>query len=576
MIGLALLSLSAMAFNPDSYEAALTAEMQRAMDNLVLAGQERPHHITVTVATGAYATIRAQDGAVIERVSAPSRDLRVDVRVGDATLDNGNFLPSMGIPDGITSRQLADEHSPISLRRDVWLALDAAYKGATQTYAAKTAARRGRQGPFAADLGPINTPTRLPYTAPRVPDDDRLSAVVQTLAKASAAPAHLESSAVAASDWAGSGLVMSTEGTAAWIPTSSVVVRVEMATRANDGSRLRNTRSWVAQSPNKLPDASVLEAEIAAASSWLERLRSAPVEDDYLGPVFFEAPAAAELFRQLLHTEITGTPPWEHAPDSADDNARPIPVARIGRRLLPTGWTVVDDAGSDPGLASHQTHDYEAVPTRRVTVVSDGILRDVLMSRVPRLDRDTSTGHGRSSGHNRRVAMPTQVYVDPKRGLGIRRLKRVALRHAKSAGLPYVLVVRRLLPPALSDDMEFAFTGDAPLAGLTAPTEAYRLYSDGRTEPVRGLRFSGVDRRALRDIVAASSRNEPVEMKDSADSSSRFSIHALGGHPVSWSVPAVVIGEMELRGSGGGERRIVPAPSMESASSVLNGSVSPF
>lgn len=576
MISLALLSLSAMALDADSYETALAAELERAMNELVLDGQERPHHITATVATGAYTTIRAQDGAVIERVTAPSRDLRVDVRVGSPTLDNGNFLPSMGIPDGITSRQLADEHSPISLRRDVWLTLDAAYKGATQTYAAKEAARRGRQGPFATDLGSMQQPTRLPYTAPRTLEDDQLNTTVMTLAKAGAAAPHIESSAVAASDWAGSGLVMNTEGTAAWIPTSSVVVRVEMTARAADGSRLRNTRSWVARSPSALPDSPILEGEIEAASEWLDALRTAPVEDDYLGPVLFEAPAAAELFRQLLHTEITGTPPWEHAPESADDNARPIPVARIGRRLLPTGWDVVDDASSDSRLASHQTHDYEAVPTQRVHAVHDGILRDVLMSRVPRLDRSSSTGHGRSSGHNRRVAMPTQVSVDPHHSMGLRRLKRVALRHAKSAGLSYVLVIRRLVPPALSDDMEFAFTGDAPLAGLTAPTEAYRLYPDGRTEPVRGLRFSGVDRRALRDIVAASARHDPVEMKDSADSASRFSIHALGGHPVSWSVPAVVIGEMELRGSGGGERRIVPAPSVTSTPSVLDGSVRPF
>ena len=35
---------------------------------------------------------------------------------------------------------------------------------------------------------------------------------------------------------------------------------------------------------------------------------------DYLGPVIFEAAASAELFRQLLPPEISGTPP-ESAPD---------------------------------------------------------------------------------------------------------------------------------------------------------------------------------------------------------------------------------------------------------------------
>ena len=560
MIGLFALSAMAFAVDSASIEAAVSAEMSRAMNGLMLPEQQRPHHITVTVSTGTYATVRAHDGAVTEERSGPSQELRVDLRVGTAEFDNGNFLPSMGIPDGIASRRLADEHAPIALRRDIWLTLDAAYKGATQTYAAKEAARRGRNGPFAPDLGPINAPTEVPYVRPRIADSEAVRNLVSGLAGTAASFDHIESSAIAASDWAGSGLVMTTEGTKAWIPTSSIVVRADMHTRAADGSRLRNTRSWVARTPEQLPTLEAVQSEVRGAAAWIDALRTAPIEEDYLGPVVFEAPAAAELFRQLLHPEISGTPPWEYAPDSADDNARPIPVARIGRRLLPSGWSVTDDPSGDPTLASHHTHDYEAVPARRVNVVVDGILREVLMSRVPRIDGQRSTGHGRSSGHNRRIAMPTQVRIDPHRPVSLKRLHRIGLRHAKSAGLPYVLVVRRLIPPALSDDVEFAFTGDGPLAGLTAPTEAYRLYADGRTEPVRGLRFSGVDRRALRDIVAASAAHTPVEMKDAAEQASRFSVPPLGGHPVSWSVPAVVVSELELRGSGGGERRVVPAP----------------
>ena len=560
MIAFALLSSVAFGLDSDSHERSVEAELKRAMNELVLPDQARPHHITVTLATGNYATARAQDGAIIETHSGPSRDLRVDLRVGDPAFDNGNFRPSMGIPDGIASRNLAHEHSAISLRRDLWLSLDAAYKGATQTFAAKTAARKGRVGPFSPDLAAVQSPSVLKYIAPRQTKLETVQHLVDAIAKQAATANHLESSAVAASDWAGSGLVMNTEGTVAWIPTTSVVIRADMTARAADGSKLRNTRSWVARTPTHLPEMDAIRHSIDEAVKWLDALKSAEIEEDYLGPVLFEAPAAAELFRQVLHPEISGTPPWEYAPDSSDDNARPIPVARIGRRLLPNGWSVADNPTGNPDLASYQTHDYEAVKARKVNVIEDGVLRDVLMSRVPRMDKSESTGHGRSSGHNRRVAMPTQVTVRAKRPVGNRKLQRIALKHAKSAGLPYVLVVRRLVPPALSDDFEFAFTGDGPLAGLTAPTEAYRLYPDGRTEPVRGLRFSGVDRRTLRDIIAATPTNKPIEMKDAADQSGRFSISDLGGHPVSWATPSIVIGEMELRGSGGGESRVVPAP----------------
>ena len=119
MIAIVLLSSVAFGLDSDSHEHAIEAELKRAMDELVLPDQARPHHITVTLATGNYATVRAQDGAITEAYSGPSRDLRVDVRVGDPTFDNGNFRPSMGIPDGISSRHLAHEHSANSLRRDL-------------------------------------------------------------------------------------------------------------------------------------------------------------------------------------------------------------------------------------------------------------------------------------------------------------------------------------------------------------------------------------------------------------------------------------------------------------------------
>jgi hypothetical protein len=47
---------------------------------------------------------------------------------------------------------------------------------------------------------------------------------------------------------------------------------------------------------------------------------------------------------------------------------------------------------------------------------------------------------------------------------------------------------------------------------------------------------------------------------DDSSSSGRFSLQKFGGQPVSWAVPAVVIGEMELRGSSGGEGRVIAAP----------------
>ena len=168
-------------------------------------------------------------------------------------------------------------------------------------------------------------------------------------------------------------------------------------------------------------------------------------------------------------------------------------------------------------------------------VVRDGVIRDLLMSRVPRDGFDHSTGHGRSLGADRRDAMPGAVTVRPDRSRSEGRMRRKALQLARQAGLDYVLVVRRIEPPALSEDFHMAFSGDGPLPGLTRPSEVYRLYRDGTEEPVRGLEFLGVDRRVLRDITMAGEVSDPVGVMDTAPGPGRFSIGTVGGLPASWT-----------------------------------------
>jgi hypothetical protein len=201
------------------------------------------------------------------------------------------------------------------------------------------------------------------------------------------------------------------------------------------------------------------------------------------------------------------------------------------------------------------------VEASRVELVVDGVLRHFLMSRIPRAQADErSTGHGRGLGAERRQAMPGVVQVEPHRTRSQRRLKRKALTLAREAGLPYVLVVGRMEPLSLVEDFEVAFSGDGPLAGLTRPTEAWRLYPDGRVEPVRGLGFVGVDRRALRDVAMAGELGPPVDMMDAGEGSRRYSIGAVGGLPVTWQAPPVLITELELYGASGGEPHSYPAP----------------
>lgn len=540
---------------------AAEAELERAME-MRLPDQPAPYYVSYEILDGQVTTASAQGGALSSASTGPYRTARVQVRVGDYAFDNTRFDGSFGTREGTAQRGLPDDPNPIALRRELWLATDQAYKGATEQLSAKLAAREGRVEPdepvpsYERREG-VQTPV---LAAPSV-DGDATEARVKALSAAIDGIPGLESAEAMSRDWAGRRLVVTSEGTRAWLPTGYSVVRVEGIARTEDGIRLRDCRWWVARTPDQLPSLDEMVADVEEMASLLAQAAEAPIEDDYLGPVLFEQAAAVELFRQLLVPEVSGTPPSEMAPDPFMDTPSAPPTARIGRRLLPEGWEVWDDPTADPSAAGYYTRDFEVVAPRRVDLVENGVLRDVLMSRIPRGDVSGSTGHGRGLGIDDRSAMPGSVWVEPARSVSEKKLRKRALTLARQAGLDYVLVVRRVEPPALAEDYEVAFTGEGPLAGLTRPLEVVRLYRDGREELVRPtLAFLGVDRRVLRDIAAAGTPGAAVGVLDAPPGPRRFSLGTVGGLPASWSVPPVVVTELELRQVGGGQPRAIPRP----------------
>lgn len=559
LLVVALGALSARAEGPSALEAALDAELSRAMQGLALPNQPKPYWIQTEVLDGDVATARASFGALHADDHDPYRNLRAEVRVGSYALDSSNFVGGIGGRDGVMNRTLPLEDAPDALRREVWLALDEAYKGATETYAAKLAARQGQDRERPPDFSQATPLVGAPLP-PAKADADVVRGWARALSAALAEFPELEVGTAVARDWQGTRLLISSEGTRAWLPTGFTVVVVQATARAPDGAVLRDARWWVARRPDRMPSEAEMLAEVRAMGRSLVQRRDAPVLEDYLGPVLFEQAAAVELFRQLLPAELSGTPPIESAPDAFGDAPEQRGTARLGRRLLPDGWSVVDDPTLLPDEAGSYRHDFEGVPAERVELVADGVVRDLLMSRIPRADRARSNGHGRALGVDRRAALPGLVVVEPPRARSTRALERAALKLARQAGQPWALVVSRVLPPSLTESFEVAFSGDAPLSGLTPPVEAYRLWPDGRREPVRGLSFVGVDRRALRDIVAAGEAGPPTGVLDAAPDSGRFNLGEVGGLPVTWVVPPVLLSELELHGAGGGEPRVIPPP----------------
>ena len=534
---------------------AAQIEMDRALTELSLPNQPKAYWIGYHIEDLHYQKAYSSSGSLLLQDEEMARISRIDIRVGDLSFDNRNFN-SFSSNQGIIHKSLPTENDLTALRRELWLGIDKAYKGAVEGYAEKEAAFEGRDYPERDEMLPITVMQTEGLSLP--PPKPWVAGIANDISSVLAGYDFLEDNTVVVFHKSSTEHILTSEGHSVSQPKDISIIRMEVETRAEDGSTLRNLRSWVVQRPEDLPSVEEMQTEAMAMAEWLERLQNAPIEEDYLGPVIFEEEAAVELFRQLLLNQLSATPPPSEAPDFSGEIPRVIPSSRLGRRLLPRGWVIVDDAPAQPDAAGSYLYDSQGVPPKAVTLVEDGIVRDLLMSRIPREGFAESSGHGRAMGRDRRVAINSVTTVTPKKNRSMKALRRKGGSLARQTGLDYVLVVKRLEPLALTDNFEIAFSGDGPLSGLTLPVEAYRLYPDGTEIPIRGAAFVGVDRRVLRDIAIAGPQSDLTGLMD--DHYGRYGLGNTGGIPVSWSVPSVLITEMEIRGQGGQELRVIPKP----------------
>jgi len=550
-----LFSWTAGANSPE-LARVLELEMERGLQDLKLDGEGAPWRIWLELGERVSVDVRAKFGAVqsetVVSKQMPARFLKTGVRQGSRDYDSGDF--SGGV--SLHYERLPSILSPSFLQRKAWMEIDSAYKSAVDALTNKQSVLAledtDRPAIALADLpGAFQDWPTLPELQP-----DWVREWTKALSAVLVDYSQLEHGVSLGNEIALGRMSLSSEGLRLNRVDTEIVFRVLAKIRAEDGSLLSDSRSWIVRKRTELPTLGEMLDEVRSMAEGLVESAGAPVLEDYIGPVLFEQPASVEFFGQLVLPEILGTPPGvKRSYGKKDRPAQGTRTARIGRRLLPRGWSIVDDAG-EPG-PGHYLWDDEGVSPTRVVIVEDGVLRQPLMSRTPTSKDSRSTGHG-LAGSGGRKAMPGRLRISPNKVLSPRRLEKRALRIAKRMGRDSVLVVRRLEAMVHSPNMSRGRSSGETAPGLSSPTQAYLLYRDGRREPVRCARFLGVDRRAMRDVVAAGSVGISIGRLDNHPSGSRYRGGWTYGVQSGWETPAVLVSELELIGQPGGSPRKLP------------------
>jgi TldD protein len=574
---------------------ALRDEMARSKTRLELRipGTDqpvRPYYIEYRLLDLDVREIVSEFGTLLQSNHNRNRFMDVEARVGSYKQDSSNFISDEGFRGFIGSQgSVGIDHDYDSLRQDLWIATDQAFKEAIEAYSRKQAylSSLARQ----SDIDDFSKADSIQLIQPLVTPDWSNRNWEQEARDSSAAlrafPEIYESRVtyylVYATEY-----LMTSEGTEIRTNRTFAAIEAGMNTLADDGMPLSHLYSAYAPKPADLPNVDAVRKGLNVAGSELMALRMAQPAQDYTGPVLFEARAAAPLVAQVLGPAMNGSrPPVAFQPVveqlMGNLGGKSDWAGRIGARVLPQSVTVVDDPSAKdfhgtPLIGGYAVDD-EGVRAQKVTVVENGVLKTLLMSRRPGNDSDQSNGHGRSGFLSDAKPTMSNLFFTSTDTMSPADLKKKFLDECRAEKLTYCMVVREMDNPSLSllhqDDFSellASFQGGAG-TGDRLPLVVYKIYpDDGHEEIVRGARIIGVNSRALRNVAGIG--NDSFVYNYMQSQIAGFSGTALGafgsangGLPASVVAPSLLFEELEVRGARGEPKKLplLPAPPLSAA-----------
>ena len=391
---------------------AMRDEMARSKTRLQLQIPQadkpvRPYYVEYRLLDLDVREIVAGFGALTVSNHSRQRLMSVSARVGDYKSDSSNFISDEGFRGFIGSTgTVGIDRDYDSLRQDLWIATDQAFKEAVETYSRKQAYLSSLARP--SDIDDFAKVEPVQHIDPLAPPDWSNRNWEQEARDTSAAlrafPQIYESRVTYYLVYTTEYLLTS-EGTEIRANHGFAAIEAGMNTLAADGMQVSHYYSSYAPRPGDLPNVDTVRKGLNVAGSENSMaMRAASTAPDYTGPVLFEARAAAPLLAQVLSPSLSGARPplaFQQVLEQLMNSlgARSDWSGKVGVRVLPPTVSLVDDpfAKEYKGtpLIGGYSIDEEGVPAQKVSLVEEGKLAnpsDVALPRAPTSASPMATG----------------------------------------------------------------------------------------------------------------------------------------------------------------------------------------
>ena len=245
---------------------AMHDELERSRDRMQLPGLDKPYFIQYRLLDLDVRTITASFGALISTSTSHNRFMDVGVRVGDYRLDSSNFISGDAFQGFLGSAgQVGVDGDYNSLRQDLWLATDQAYKQALDNMAHKQGYLRSLSKP--PEFADFSQEKPVVMVNPRVVPDWTNRNWEQEAKQATAAlrtypglyANHITYTLIYETYY-----VMNTEGTQVRVSRTLAAIEANIETQAPDGVPMHHFYSTYVSRPADLPNVTEVSNQLDA------------------------------------------------------------------------------------------------------------------------------------------------------------------------------------------------------------------------------------------------------------------------------------------------------------------------
>ena len=427
---------------------AMKDEIQRNLHTLVLPGEAKPYYLSYTLGRYRSFQVMGSLGGVTNSILTPwAMSGGTELMLGD--YQHNSDILYMG---QLASVGLPMEPDYDNIRRGFWISSDQMYRYSLNMLAQKM--NFLKQNPLPTAEASLPDMCQLPAVTRIAEREKAFELDMNTIEKIVARVSgifkeykDIYNSSVVIKGTELDIYRLTTEGVKLKSPQGLVRVVVYAEVRTVDGTTIRDAYTFDKQNPADLPTLEELEKQVRHFAENMLRLKDSPlVEEYYTGPVLFEDGAVFSVFEKTILGRGGLIALRTLAP-----NANMLDQM-LGRKILDSritikNYTNIKEYDGESLWGYYEMDADGVIPQKEITLVENGIFKNMLNGRYPTLKAPSPTGSSRFTSDPANLGIVPvfgTLHISAKNGIQPEKMKKELLKAAKVAGLDYAYIVRRI------------------------------------------------------------------------------------------------------------------------------------